>query len=91
MGYEQSDLLWHGKKIAGAAQRRKREGLLIQGSIQARSLPLTLSDWHRAMQTVARQNWGLTWDLLEPDVALRQRMRELGSGKYSRESYNQKR
>src|SRR5712671_5568116 len=33
-GYEQFDLLWRGGKIAGAAQRRKREGLLIQGSVQ---------------------------------------------------------
>src|SRR5438128_6134191 len=33
-GYEKSDVLCQGKKIAGAAQRRPREGLLIQGSIQ---------------------------------------------------------
>jgi lipoate-protein ligase A len=33
-GYEQFDLLWRGKKIAGAAQRRRRDGLLIQGSVQ---------------------------------------------------------
>lgn len=33
-GYVKSDLLWHGKKIAGAAQRRNKLGLLIQGSVQ---------------------------------------------------------
>jgi hypothetical protein len=33
-GYEKFDLLWRGKKIAGAAQRRTRNGLLIQGSVQ---------------------------------------------------------
>ena len=33
-GYERSDVLRHGKKIAGAAQRRTRIGLLIQGSVQ---------------------------------------------------------
>src|SRR5438045_81856 len=34
IGHEKSDLLWRGKKIAGAAQRRNKSGLLIQGSIQ---------------------------------------------------------
>ena len=33
-GYEKFDVLWHGKKIAGAAQRRNKLGLLIQGSVQ---------------------------------------------------------
>jgi lipoate-protein ligase A len=33
-GHEKLDLLWHGKKIAGAAQRRNQLGLLIQGSVQ---------------------------------------------------------
>jgi lipoate-protein ligase A len=33
-GHEKSDVLWRGKKIAGAAQRRTRTGLLIQGSVQ---------------------------------------------------------
>jgi lipoate-protein ligase A len=33
-GHEPSDLLWNGRKIAGAAQRRTRDGLLIQGSVQ---------------------------------------------------------
>ena len=30
-GHELHDLLWNGKKISGAAQRRNRHGLLIQG------------------------------------------------------------
>src|ERR1019366_1216223 len=34
VGHEKFDLLWHGKKIAGAAQRRNKLGLLIQGSVQ---------------------------------------------------------
>jgi lipoate-protein ligase A len=32
-------VLLDGRKIAGAAQRRSRSGLLQQGSIQLRSLP----------------------------------------------------
>ncbi len=34
VGHEKFDLLWQGRKIAGAAQRRNRRGLLIQGSVQ---------------------------------------------------------
>jgi hypothetical protein len=34
VGHEKFDLLWRGKKIAGAAQRRNKLGLLIQGSVQ---------------------------------------------------------
>src|SRR5262245_18379562 len=33
-GAERFDVLWHRRKLAGAAQRRSRSGLLIQGSIQ---------------------------------------------------------
>jgi len=36
VGYEKFDLLWRGQKIAGAAQRRTKDGLLIQGSVQPR-------------------------------------------------------
>lgn len=35
----QADLLMEGRKIAGAAQRRSRAGLLQQGSVQADDLP----------------------------------------------------
>ena len=35
----QSDVVWAGKKIAGAAQRRTRHGLLHQGSVQGVPMP----------------------------------------------------
>ena len=37
----EADVLLNGRKIAGAAQRRTRSGLLHQGSIQCDALPLT--------------------------------------------------
>ena len=49
LGYEKYDVLWQGKKVAGAAQRRSRNGLLIQGSLQP---PRSFSDraqWQAAM------------------------------------------
>ena len=53
VGYEKSDLLWHGKKIAGAAQRRNKLGLLIQGSVQP-PLPLARAAWQQAMCDVGQ-------------------------------------
>ena len=50
IGYEQFDLLWNGCKIAGAAQRRRRDGLLIQGSLQPSALPVNRAGWCQAMQ-----------------------------------------
>ena len=40
----ESDVISHGRKIAGAAQRRTRAGLLHQGSIQCETLPAAFRD-----------------------------------------------
>lgn len=90
-GHEKSDLLWHGKKIAGAAQRRNKSGLLIQGSIQSPTVSLARTDWENAMRAVAREKFRVGWEELLPDEALRTRTDELVREKYSRESYNRKR
>jgi lipoate-protein ligase A len=89
-GHEQFDLLWHGRKIAGAAQRRTRDGLLIQGSVQPPPIALARADWQSAMCAVARLEWGS--DVIEfvPDSLLVQRAVEL-SQKYAGAAYNQKR
>ena len=47
-GPEKSDVLWGGRKIAGAAQRRSRTGLLIQGSLQPPP-GTSRADWQAAM------------------------------------------
>ena len=49
LGAEKDDLLWHGRKIAGAAQRRSRNGLLIQGSVQPPPVTLSRANWETAM------------------------------------------
>jgi lipoate-protein ligase A len=93
VGHEKSDLLWHGKKIAGAAQRRNRLGLLIQGSVQPPPLlrPLQRVNFAAAMRAVAVEQFKITWTELEPDPGLRQRAEALAAEKYSQASYNQKR
>ena len=89
-GHEKFDLLWRGQKIAGAAQRRTRDGLLIQGSVQP---PPSLSKgaWHDAMCDVASAKYGAHWVRFEPDAALSERAHELARQKYSQAAYNQKR
>jgi lipoate-protein ligase A len=89
-GHEKFDLLWRGRKIAGAAQRRTRDGLLIQGSVQPPP-SLSRAAWHVAMQAVASARHGASWLTFEPDTELVERARELARRKYSQPSYNQKR
>ena len=87
IGHEKSDVLWRGRKIAGAAQRRTKTGLLIQGSVQPPPLALSRADWERAMADVAHHEW-LPFD---PDAALLARVVELVAGKYSQANYLEKR
>jgi lipoyl(octanoyl) transferase len=89
-GHEEFDLLWRGQKIAGAAQRRTRDGLLIQGSVQP---PASMSRdaWHEAMRAVADSMYGANWLEFQPDAALEERAQELARLKYSQAQYNEKR
>ena len=91
VGHEKSDLLWHGKKIAGAAQRRTRDGLLIQGSVQPPPLPLARANWETAMSEMARAAWGNADVPWAPDPPLLQRVAQLIQQKYGSPAYQQKR
>lgn len=90
VGAEKSDVLWHGKKIAGAAQRRTKNGLLIQGSIQP-PISLSRADWEKAMRDVASENFGAIWKDFKPGDKLNNFAEDLTQKKYSLASYNQKR
>jgi len=87
-GHELFDVLWHGKKIAGAAQRRTRAGLLIQGSIQPPPMSINRADWESAM---CQSAGSIAWRELTPDADLLARAEALVREKYSRPSYQQKR
>jgi lipoate-protein ligase A len=91
VGHEKFDLLWHGKKIAGAAQRRNKLGLLIQGSVQPPPVKLVRTDWEDALCTAAGKNFSVTWTKLVPDGELRRQTDALAREKFSLETYNQKR
>ena len=79
-GHELHDLLRNSKKVAGAAQRRNRHGLLIQGSVQPAD-DWSKQDWRDFMSQGSPQLEGL------PDA----RAHELAEAKYSKAEYNRKR
>lgn len=90
-GHEKFDLLWRGQKIAGAAQRRRRDGLLIQGSVQPPPLGLAKADWQKALCDAAHFEQGASWVEFEIDTPLLERARDLADHKYSQASYNRRR
>lgn len=89
-GHEKFDLLWMGKKIAGAAQRRNRDGLLIQGSVQPPRQADSRADWQSAL-CAASFAQGVAWVEGAPDEALLARAEALAAKKYDRGEYNRKR
>ena len=91
VGHEKFDLLWHGKKIAGAAQRRNKLGLLIQGSVQPPPLPLNRNEFEKAMCAVAETDFSVKWTSFAPDAAPHKDAVELARQKYSQNDYNLRR
>jgi lipoate-protein ligase A len=88
VGYEKFDLLWRGKKIAGAAQRRNKLGLLIQGSVQPPPWSLSRADWQAAMCEVGKINPA---EGCQPDEMLRHRAEQLAQEKFGNPDYNRRR
>lgn len=91
VGAEKFDVLWQGRKIAGAAQRRNRLGLLIQGSIQPPPVKVSRAQWQRAFCALATERWAVKWEPLNYEAALRERVARLAAEKYATEEYNRKR
>ena len=91
VGHEKFDLLWRGRKIAGAAQRRTRSGLLLQGSIQPPPLSLGKADWQTALCATAAAEFGVCGREFVPDSTLVGRAAQLVVQKYSQGSYQRKR
>lgn len=91
VGHEQSDLLWHGRKIAGAAQRRTKTALLIQGSIQPQPPAVSRPAWQQSLLAAARTAWSAHWQPLPPTQDLLDLAHRLAAAKYARESYNRRR
>lgn len=90
-GYEQFDVLWQGRKIAGAAQRRTRDGLLIQGSVQPPPIKISRADWEQAMCEVGKSEQNISWQIFDADRAFIDRVTELTQKTYLASTYNQRR
>jgi lipoate-protein ligase A len=90
-GAEKADVLWQDRKIAGAAQRRNRHGLLIQGSVQPPAVALTRTAWETAMLEALRPARGVEWDELALPEVVHVRASELAALKYSRREHLQRR
>ena len=87
VGHVKSDLLWQGKKIAGAAQRRNRLGLLIQGSVQPPPVAPTRTDWEQAMREAGTAAEGIAWSDFKLDAQLQARALSLATQKYSQPEF----
>ncbi len=91
VGHEKFDVLWRGRKIGGAAQRRTRNGLLIQGSVQPPPIKIARSDWESALCETAQSEHGIVWANFEPDATFVKRVEELAAKTYSQPGYNRRR
>jgi len=84
VGWEKFDVLWQGRKIAGAAQRRNKLGLLIQGSVQPPPIGLERKGWEEAMSPAIYHGH-------RPSTEIQTRATELALVKYSQAAFNARR
>ena len=87
---EPFDVLLQDRKIAGAAQRRTRDGLLIQGSIQPPA-GLARGTWETALCDRAAKQWQVHWCHWPWPANLEQSARQLALTKYSVAAFTERR
>lgn len=85
VGAEKDDVLVAGKKVAGAAQRRNKKGLLIQGSVQVPDQSEKRLDWVEAMLSSSNEQW-IKWDHWEKESFI-ERVEGLRKTKYSNQAF----
>jgi lipoate-protein ligase A len=92
-GYEKADVLWLGRKIAGAAQRRTKTGLLIQGSVQPQPRSVSRDQFQRAMCDAGAHTWSVSFAAFSFSLseAVRSRAGELARQKYECDRHNRRR
>ena len=85
-GPERFDLIENGRKIAGAAQRRSREGLLIQGSVQPPA-GVVRSNWEETMCASGSAIWHAAWESFSAPAAFEKEVCRLAAEKYGTREY----
>lgn len=91
VGAEKFDLLFDNRKVAGAAQRRNRRGLLIQGSIQHLPPGLNRPDWERVFRSLWEFPQCRDWAPFPGQSELERQARALAASKYETSAFNRKR
>ncbi len=84
------DLVVNGKKVAGAAQRRTREGMLQQGSILVEDLELRDRLRQRLPETLGRA-LEIEWNASELTDFEKELAQQLETNRYETEAWNQQR
>ena len=64
-GPDPLDVVAQGSKVAGAAQRRNKRGLLIQGSVQLPGSP-DRARWEHSLLDAAKRQWGVGFNAWAP-------------------------
>ncbi|MHC1766962.1 MAG: lipoate--protein ligase family protein [Verrucomicrobiia bacterium] len=90
-GAEKWDLLLDGAKIAGAAQRRTRSGLLVQGSIQPRGSGAKREAWEQAMLETVSPPGDANWVTFLPGPDFEAQAGALAAEKSSQPWHNERR
>ena len=91
IGHEKYDLLWQGRKIAGAAQRRTRHALLIQGSIQPLMADVSRENWQKHFLTIAEDGSPSGSKSFEVFPKFSRKVDELVQSVYTSDDYNRRR
>ncbi len=91
VGWEKFDLVQGDRKLAGAAQRRNRLGLLIQGSVQPPPRGIARSEWERVLASPTVAGGGTVFEPLSADADLRSRVEELVATRHGDRDYQQRR
>ena len=93
LGAEENDILFKGFKIAGAAQRRTREGLLIQGSVQISGITTKdrLPEWIESIKETGSRKHNTQWNLQTLDKDSIQEIDELVQLRFQTESFLKRR
>lgn len=90
VGAEKFDVLAQNRKIAGAAQRRTRDGLLIQGSVQPPA-GVERRAWEDRVCDVAVKNWQVSWSQWQLPPVVSRVAEGFAANKYGRREYNERR
>jgi len=88
VGAERFDVLAQNRKIAGAAQRRTRDGLLIQGSVQPPA-GVKREAWEDRVCDVAMKNWKVNWVQWQLPSVVAGAVEVLAANKYGTREHNE--